>query len=320
MRLGELLVDRGFVTPHAVSARARRAARASSSSTSPARRSTWARAGCPATLARRYGAIPVRFLDDGAAARRRQRPDERRGRDDLRLALGAHDPGRRRLRATRSPHAITALYAGELDFDDDDGPDDGGARREPSSTCARPPRARPRSSRSTQLLRRALDARRLRHPLRAAAQAPARPRPRRRRLRELATIPKALQPAVTSRLKVMARAGHRREAPAAGRPASRSACGGRSIDLRVAVLPTTHGEKVTLRITSSSEAPLSLAELGMSDAAAEALRRTRSAQPFGADHRRRPDRLRQVLARSTPALEPLNDAERSITTIEDPVE
>ena len=57
-------------------------------------------------------------------------------------------------------------------------------------------------------------------------------------MRELATIPKTLQPAVTSRLKVMAELDiAEKRAPQDGRISLRT--GDRTIDLRVAVLPTT---------------------------------------------------------------------------------
>ena len=81
-------------------------------------------------------------------------------------------------------------------------------------------------------------------------------------MRELATIPKNLQPAVTSRLKVMAELDiAERRTPQDGRLALRTR--DRSVDLRVAVLPTTFGEKVTLRIMSSGQAAASLGELGI---------------------------------------------------------
>jgi type II secretory ATPase GspE/PulE/Tfp pilus assembly ATPase PilB-like protein len=89
-------------------------------------------------------------------------------------------------------------------------------------------------------------------------------------MRELATITKNLQPAVTSRLKVMAELDiAEKRAPQDGRLSLRA--GDRSVDLRVAVLPTTHGEKVTLRIMNSGAAAISLDELGMSGTAAEGL-------------------------------------------------
>ena len=58
------------------------------------------------------------------------------------------------------------------------------------------------------------------------------------------------------------RARHRRAAGAAGRSRLDQARQGVSIDVRIAILPTTHGEKVTLRILSQGEAPDSLDALG----------------------------------------------------------
>ena len=63
-----------------------------------------------------------------------------------------------------------------------------------------------------------------------------------------------------------------------------------SIDVRVAVLPTTNGEKVTLRLLSQSNAPASLDDLGL-------WQRSRRSDLGARDHaavrrsgRRRPDR------------------------------
>src|SRR5207247_2973937 len=65
--------------------------------------------------------------------------------------------------------------------------------------------------------------------------------------RAVATIPKQMQPAVITRLKIM---GHldiaERRAPQDGRVSVRF--GGEPLDLRIAVIPTTHGEQVVLRI------------------------------------------------------------------------
>ena len=112
-------------------------------------------------------------------------------------------------------------------------------------------------------------------------------------MRELATIPKTLQPAVTSRLKVMAELDiAEKRAPQDGRLSLRT--GDRSIDLRVAVLPTTFGEKVTLRIMGSGEA----AGLARGARDERVLPPRRSSAAVGAAvrrrHRRRPDRQRQV--------------------------
>ena len=136
-------------------------------------------------------------------------------------------------------------------------------------------------------------------------------------MREVATIPKNLQPAVTSRLKVMAELDiAEKRAPQDGRLALRTR--DRSVDLRVAVLPTTFGEKVTLRIMSSGQAAATLGELGMSEAAAAELDRAVS-QPFGAVIVVGPTGSGKSTTLHA-ALATVDDDERVITTIEDPVE
>ena len=81
-------------------------------------------------------------------------------------------------------------------------------------------------------------------------------------MRDIQTLPKSMQSAVTSRLKMMGQLDIAESAPPQdGRASIR--VGGRSIDLRVAILPTTFGEKVVLRIAHTGELPLSLAQLGM---------------------------------------------------------
>jgi type IV pilus assembly protein PilB len=80
-------------------------------------------------------------------------------------------------------------------------------------------------------------------------------------LHEVTRSPKAIQGGVTTRLKVMASldiAEHR--VPQDGRITL--SAGRREIDLRVATLPTVHGEKVVLRVLDKSSASLNLAELG----------------------------------------------------------
>ena len=80
-------------------------------------------------------------------------------------------------------------------------------------------------------------------------------------LHEVTRSPKAIQGGVTTRLKVMASldiAEHR--VPQDGRITLTA--GRREIDLRVATLPTVHGEKVVLRVLDKSSASLNLSELG----------------------------------------------------------
>ena len=212
--------------------------------------------------------------------------------------------------------AITRIYAGELDFDEEVEEEEPAAGmvidlREAAANA-------PAIKQVNAVLSRAID----------LGASDVHFTPQRNRLlvrarvdgvmRELATITKLLQPAVTSRLKVMAELDiAEKRAPQDGRLSLRA--GDRSVDLRVAVLPTTHGEKVTLRIMNSGAAAVSLA-----GARNERGRRRcldpRDRPALRRRDRRRTDRQWQDPARSTPRSTQLDDDERVITTIEDPVE
>ncbi|MGD0165800.1 MAG: GspE/PulE family protein [Gaiellaceae bacterium] len=136
-------------------------------------------------------------------------------------------------------------------------------------------------------------------------------------VRDLASIPKAMQQAVTSRLKVMGQLDiAERGLPQDGRCAVR--LGANSIDLRIAILPTSHGEKVTVRILQRSSAPVSLPDLGMSERAYATFLHAID-QPFGCVIACGPTGVGKTTTLYA-ALEYLNTSERIITTIEDPIE
>ncbi len=80
-------------------------------------------------------------------------------------------------------------------------------------------------------------------------------------LHEVMRPPKNIQSGIISRLKVMAEMNiAERRIPQDGRV--RTTIDGREIDLRVATLPTVHGEKVVMRILDKSNALLRLTDLG----------------------------------------------------------
>ena len=81
-----------------------------------------------------------------------------------------------------------------------------------------------------------------------------------------------------------------RRAPQDGRVSIRR--GEDTIDVRVAVLPTAHGEKVTMRILNQGEAPASLAALGMWSRSRALVEHAISPAVRGG-RRLRPDRCRQ---------------------------
>ncbi len=104
--------------------------------------------------------------------------------------------------------------------------------------------------------------------------------------------------------------------PQDGRVAVRR--GAESIDVRVAVLPTTNGEKVTLRLLSQSNAPASLDDLGLWQRSRVALEHA-IRQPYGAVVVVGPTGSGKTTTLYA-CLQELNVPEVSIVTIEDPVE
>jgi type IV pilus assembly protein PilB len=136
-------------------------------------------------------------------------------------------------------------------------------------------------------------------------------------LYEMVPPPKHLGPAITSRIKVMANLDiAERRLPQDGR--IELTVGGNPIDLRVAVLPTMHGESVVMRVLDRSNVELSLDRLGMRE---DDLAKFRALI-------RRPNGIVIVTGptgsgKTTTlyaALAELNDIETKILTAEDPVE
>ncbi len=71
-----------------------------------------------------------------------------------------------------------------------------------------------------------------------------------------------IAPLIVSRIKVMARLDiAEKRLPQDGRITLR--IGGRAVDVRVSTLPTSHGERVVLRLLDKQSAHLDLSHLGM---------------------------------------------------------
>jgi type IV pilus assembly protein PilB len=135
--------------------------------------------------------------------------------------------------------------------------------------------------------------------------------------RPVATIPKAMQLGVISRLKIMGNLDiAERRAPQDGRVSIKF--GGNPLDLRIAIMPTTHGEQIVLRIMHRAVSKPDLAELGMSPTAREPFERA-IRQPYGAIVVCGPTGSGKTTTLYT-ALHLLNDPGRVVMTIEDPVE
>jgi type IV pilus assembly protein PilB len=135
--------------------------------------------------------------------------------------------------------------------------------------------------------------------------------------RPVAEIPKQMQLGVISRLKIMGNLDiAERRAPQDGRVSIRF--NGNPLDLRMAIMPTTHGEQVVLRIMHRAVSKPDLGELGMTPVAREPFERA-IRQPYGAVVVCGPTGSGKTTTLYT-ALHLLNDPGRVIMTIEDPVE
>ncbi len=136
-------------------------------------------------------------------------------------------------------------------------------------------------------------------------------------LREVLQPPRVMAPLLISRIKVMARLDiAEKRLPQDGRIGLRIA--GRAVDVRVSTLPSGHGERVVLRLLDKQAGRLDLSHLGMPEEQRRLL--------DGIIHR--PHGILLVTGptgsgKTTTlyaALTQLNDASRSILTVEDPIE
>ncbi len=138
-------------------------------------------------------------------------------------------------------------------------------------------------------------------------------------MREIDLVPSELKPAVVSRLKVMGGLDiAERRAPQDGRVPITLA--GRPMDLRMAVLPTPYGEQVVLRILDLGAGSDSrdLGGLGMADDTLAAFKEM-LARPYGCIVVCGPTGSGKTTTLYG-ALDVLNDRERVLMTIEDPIE
>jgi type IV pilus assembly protein PilB len=136
-------------------------------------------------------------------------------------------------------------------------------------------------------------------------------------LHDMSTAPRTISAAVTTRLKVMADlniAEHR--VPQDGRISLK--VGARTVDLRVATLPTIYGEKVVMRVLDKSNVVLSFDELGF-DADLLARYAAIYTKPYGTILVTGPTGSGKTTTLYA-TLSVLNSPEKNIITVEDPVE
>src|SRR6266508_1233880 len=136
-------------------------------------------------------------------------------------------------------------------------------------------------------------------------------------LHEVMHSPKNIQNGLISRLKIMADLNiAERRVPQDGRMSIK--VGKKVLDIRLATLPTVFGEKVVLRILDKSQGLLQLSDLGFQE---EAFKRYQQAfrKPYGTILATGPTGSGKSTTLYA-TLNILNDIDRNIITVEDPVE
>ncbi len=315
-RLGEIVVELGFTTERAIAGALAEQYELEYVDLDAAQLDRSAVALLPEELARRYEALPLRVLEDGTPLLAVTDPTNLATADDLRFALGSNfriavaERGQIDLAIARAYRRSLQLITEE---GDDDAPEEeriNDIRNLASST--------PTINLVNSLLTTALE----------EGASDIHFEPRREDMvvrirvdgvmRELAVVPRHMQPAVTSRLKIMGKLDIAdRRAPKDGRVTAFFGSG--HIDMRIAVLATTHGEQVVLRILGSGgDHRPSIARLEM-EPYAEASFLTAIEQPYGTVIVCGPTGSGTTTTLYG-AVDHLNRSDRVVMTIEDPVE
>ncbi len=315
-RLGQLLVEDGVVTQLDLSrALARKFGVSFLDFTSTAVEAS-AAGYIDEKLARRYGAAPVRFLDDDTLLVAMADPQEparaARPGDHHRV----HDPAghRQRRRHLRGDRQDLPRPAG------------GGGGRRPGSGRGR--RGQPADIRDAteeapivklvnSVIAQSVDD--------SASDIHFEPQAKELLVRfridgvlhQIMSIPRRMQSGVISRLKIMAELDiAERRVPQDGRMGL--VVGGKPIDMRVATLPTVYGETIVMRLLDKTNVMLDLTELGFAEKALKRFQRSFS-KPYGAILVTGPTGSGKSTTLYA-ALNILNSSEKNIITVEDPVE
>jgi len=136
-------------------------------------------------------------------------------------------------------------------------------------------------------------------------------------MQEILKSRRAVAPLVVSRIKVMSKLDiAEKRLPQDGRISLRIA--GRSVDVRVSTMPSSHGERVVMRLLDKQAGRISLEGLGMDDATRDLTERMIS-RPHGIILVTGPTGSGKTTTLYA-ALEQINDQTRNIMTVEDPIE
>jgi type IV pilus assembly protein PilB len=322
--LGHVLVDQGLVTEEDIGRCIAAQFALEFVDLDPARVDPTAGAAVPEALLRRHEALPVAWDDDGALLVALANPTDVFVLDDIRNAVN------RPVRAVVvTPSALMAAVRRSRRFEvarADGAPTPGGHGTAPAATATRV-RLDETGASGTD------DAPTVRLVNRLVVQAVSErasdihlePTEHDLRVRfridgvlhDVMRQPKSAQPAILSRVKVMADIDiAERRLPQDGRASMEIE--GRAVDLRVATLPTVHGEKIVIRILDTGRAVVGLTDLGFLP---DTLARLRAvcASPWGAVLVTGPTGSGKSTTLYA-ALSEMNGDDRNIITVEDPVE
>jgi type IV pilus assembly protein PilB len=314
-RLGEIVLDREWVTPAAVAQALAKQYGLRYLDLSSAEIDMDVARLLPEALARRYGALPLKRINANLLLVGVEDPTNVSIADDLRIALDSSIQfvviAGRELEKTlnRLYRTEIALSIEESEWEIDRGAEEAEEIQGDASV--------PMINLINSVLHRAIDD--------GASDIHFEPDQRELRvrarvdgvMRQLISIPRHMQAGVISRLKVMADLDiAERRLPQDGRVSVRF--GGTPIDIRIAVVPTTHGEQAVLRIFQRSARRFSLDDLGMQDHSRAALERAIH-QPHGAVIVCGPTGSGKTTTLYG-SLAELTDGTRVLQTIEDPVE
>jgi type IV pilus assembly protein PilB len=269
----------------------------------------------PLQAAKRYGAVPVGFLDEGTILVAMTDPANVRAVDDIMIMTGLDVRP-----AVASPDDVAAVMARISKLDsavadaiEEEQEEEGVEVSEIRESAGEAPVVKLVNGVIAQAVEE------------SASDVHFEPQGRDMRVRyrvdgllhDATTIPRRMVPGVTSRLKIMAGLDiAEKRFPQDGRISL--VVDGHPVDIRVASLPAVHGEKVVLRLLDKEKALITLDQLGMQE---EALRRFTHgfSRSYGAVLVTGPTGSGKTTSLYA-ALNLINTPEKNIITIEDPVE
>jgi type IV pilus assembly protein PilB len=313
-RLGQLLLEDGVVTQLDLTKALAKKFGVSFLDLTATRFDGAATAYIDEKLARRYGAVPVRFLDDNTLLVAMIDPQNLPAQEDLAIITGF--PIQPAIASEEDVFgAIARLYREKAEVGEN--ADEIGRDEESVADIRDATEEAPIVKLVNSVIAQSVDD--------AASDIHFEPQAKELMVRfridgvlhEIMSIPRRMQSGVISRLKIMAELDiAERRVPQDGRIGLM--VGGKPIDMRVATLPTVYGEKIVMRLLDKSNVMLDLEDLGFAE---KALKRFQKSfmKPYGAILVTGPTGSGKSTTLYA-ALNILNDPEKNIITVEDPVE